>query len=372
MVVLRYYLGGFEIDTMTRLRLLGFMSLSAMTVLGTACRSREGGGTVWAPEAGERFFASVRQLTFGGENAEAYFSSDGARLIFQRQENDSTCDQQYLINVDGSNMRRVSSGLGRTTCGYFHSDDRRVLYSSTFHVSEQCPPLPDYSQGYVWALYDFDIYTSAADGSDLRALTDTPGYDAEATLSADGNRIVFTSVRDGDLDIYTMNVDGTEVRRLTDAIGYDGGPFFSPDGREIVYRAWHPESEQEISDYQRLLADGLVRPSRMEIWVMNADGTNQRRITDLGGANFAPSWHPDGERIIFSSNYENPRSRNFELYLINVDGTDLIRVTGSGDFDGFAHFSPDGTKLAFASNRYGSQRGETNIFVAEWVEIESE
>ncbi len=321
-----------------------------------------------APEAGERFFAGIRQLTFGGQNAEAYFSRRGTQLILQRQENDSTCDQEYLINLDGTGLRRISNGAGRTTCGYFYDDDRRVLYSSTFEHDRACPPRPDFSKGYVWALYEYDIYTSAPDGSDLVRLTNTPGYDAEATLSPDGKRLVFTSMRDGDLDIYTMNVDGSDVRRLTNRIGYDGGPFFSPEGSLIVYRSWYPETPQEIADYQALLKEGLVRPSRMELWVMNADGSSPRQVTNLGGANFAPYFHPDGKRIIFASNHQDPRSRNFDLYLINLDGSGLTPVTTSGEFDGFPMFSPDGKQLVFASNRFGAVQGETNLFVADWVE----
>ena len=320
------------------------------------------------PSPGEAYFTNLRQLTFGGQNAEAYFSPDGRQLIFQRQDSVSTCDQQYVINLDGSGMRRVSSGLGRTTCGYFYAGGARIIYSSTFHADERCPPPPDYSQGYVWPLYDFDLYEARADGSDLKRLMSSPGYDAEATLSPDGETIVFTSTRDGDLDIYTMRVDGTELRRLTGTLGYDGGPFFSPDGSMIVYRAFHPETPQEREDYRALLADGMVRPSRMEIWVMNADGSNQRQVTELGGANFAPYFHPDGGRIIFSSNHDSPDPRNFDLYLIDVDGTGLRRVTTHADFDSFPMFSPDGTELVFASNRYGTAPGETNIFVAAWVE----
>lgn len=319
-------------------------------------------------EPGERYFANLRQLTFGGQNAEAYFSPDGRELIFQRQESDSTCDQQYVIGVDGSDMRRVSSGLGRTTCGYFSAGGDRILYSSTFHVDDGCPPRPDFSRGYVWALYDYDIYTARRDGTDLQSLMRSPRYDAEATLSPDGREIVFTSLRDGDLDIYTMSVDGSEIRRLTTTPGYDGGPFYSPDGEMIVYRAWHPQAQEELAEYRTLLADNLVRPTRMEIWVMQADGSNQRQVTDLGGANFAPFFHPDGERIIFASNHTSPRSRNFDLYLVNLDGSGLAQVTTHEAFDGFPMFSRDGRHLVFASNRHGAVAGETNIFIADWVE----
>jgi Tol biopolymer transport system component len=318
-------------------------------------------------EPGEPFFAALRQITFGGQNAEAYFSPDGERLIFQRQVSDTACDQEYTIDVDGRDMARVSSGLGRTTCGYFFAGGSRILYSSTYRADGRCPPPPDYSRGYVWALYDYDIYSAELDGSDLQPLFSSPGYDAESTLSPDGNRIVFTSTRDGDLDIYTMNVDGSDLRRLTSTPGYDGGPFFSHDGTRIVYRSWHPTGT-EAADYNTLLAERLVRPSRMEIWVMDADGGNQRQVTDLGGANFAPYFHPDDRRIIFASNHRDPQSRNFDLYLVNLDGSGLAQVTTHGDFDGFPMFSPDGKRLVFASNRYGSKPGETNLFIADWVE----
>jgi Tol biopolymer transport system component len=344
------------------------LGLLGCTVVAVSCDTTESPAVVREPESGERFFGELRQLTFGGQNAEAYFSPDGTRLIFQRTDDEHPCDQQFIINVDGTGMERISNGLGKTTCGYFLEGGSRALYSSTFHSSEACPPPPDYSLGYVWGLDDFDIYVSLADGSEVERLTETEGYTAEATLSPDGSTIVFTSVMDGDLDIYTMNVDGTNLRQLTTTVGYDGGPFFSPDGSMIVYRSWHPTSPEKVEEYQALLASAVVRPSRMEVWVMNADGTDQRQITDLGGANFAPFFHPDGRRIIFSSNHENPEGRNFDLYLVGVDGTGLTKVTAHGDFDGFPMFSPDGTKLVFASNRYGAVEGETNIFIADWTE----
>ena len=320
------------------------------------------------PDSGETHLRNIRQLTFGGQNAEAYFSRSGQQIIFQRQESDSGCDQQFVMNADGSNLRRVSSGKGRTTCGYFFDRDARIFYASTEHVGPACPPRPDYSRGYVWALYDYDIYVANANGTKTRRLTKNPRYDAEGTLSPDGKTIVFTSLRDGDLDIYTMSVDGRNVKRLTRTLGYDGGPFFSPDGTQIVYRAWHPASAADSADYVGLLGQNLVRPSRMEVWVMDADGSNQRQVTNLGGANFAPYFHPDGRRILFASNHKNPRSRNFDLYLIAADGTGLEQVTTNGDFDAFPMFSPDGRQLLWASNRHGKVQGETNIFIADWIE----
>jgi TolB protein len=312
---------------------------------------------------------NIRQLTTTGENAEAYFDAEGRKLIFQTtRPPEIPCDQIYSMNLDGSDMRRISNGTGRTTCAYFFPGRDRVIYSSTHHTGASCPPPADMSQGYVWSLYDYDIYTSKADGSELKRLFSTPGYDAEATLSADGRRVVFTSTRDGDLDLYVMNSDGSGVQRLTTEIGYDGGAFFSADGRQIVYRAYHPTEPQQIQDFQRLLGQKLVRPTQLDIWVMNADGSNKRQVTNNGAANFAPFFHPNGRQIIFSSNLTNPRGRNFDLYLINVDGSGLEQVTKHAEFDGFPMFSPDGRKLVFASNRGAAKVGDTNIFLADWVD----
>lgn len=318
---------------------------------------------------GERHFRSVRQLTFGGNNAEAYFSRDGKQLIFQRQpEVTEGCDQQYIINTDGTGLHRVSNGKGRTTCGYFYDNDRRILYSSTFEFSPACPPPVDRAHGYVWPLGHFEIYTANKDGSDPKALTHNGAYNAESTVSPDGKRIIFTSTRDGDIELYTMNVDGRDVRRITHRVGYDGGAFFSPDGRQIVWRAQYPESASDTADYRALLEQRMVRPSKLELWVANADGSDAHQVTHLGGANFAPFFTPDGTRIIFASNYENPRGRNFDLYLVNVDGSGLEKVTTSPDFDAFPMFSPDGKQLVWASNRNEQKPGETNLFIADWVE----
>jgi len=316
---------------------------------------------------GERHLTNIRQLTNGGENAEAYFSPDGRWLIFQSTRDGRSCDQQYIMRAaDGALVRRVSGGTGKTTCGYFIEGGRRILYASTHAADTACPPRPDPSRGYVWRLDPFDLFTANPDGTDRRRLTDYGIYTAEATLSPDGKRLVFTSLKDGDLELYTMNVDGSDVRRLTNAPGYDGGAFFSPDGRQIVYRAWHPTGDS-LRAYQDLLRQGLVRPNRMEIWVMNADGSGQRQITNLGGANFAPFFTPDGKRIIFSSNHRNPRSRNFDLYLVKLDGTGLEQVTTDTEFDGFPMFSPDGKELVWESNRHASQPGNTNVFIADWI-----
>src|SRR5512133_2667343 len=317
------------------------------------------------PEAGERHFGAIRQLTFGGENAEAYFSHDGKRLIFQSKRAPRACDQQFVMHADGSNVHHVSTGYGKTTCGYFFDGARTIFFASTHAADTACPPKPDPSKGYVWGLDPYDIYTANDDGSNLKRLTNYGVYTAEGTLSPDGQTIVFTSLKDGDLDIYTMRVDGTNLKRLTTQPGYDGGPFFSHDGKKIVYRAWHP-SDTALTNYQALLKQRLVRPNRMEIWVMNADGSDQHQIPNLGGANFAPYFTPDGSRIIFSSNYKNPRSRNFDLLLVNADGTGLEQVTNHPEFDGFPMFSPDGKRLVWASGR-SSKDGDLNLFIADWI-----
>lgn len=350
---------------------LHFALLGPLLALG--CAHGSGGvpasTTFVPPQPGERHLRNIRQLTFGGNNAEAYFSRSGKQLIFQRQlKVDAGCDQEYVMNVDGSGMRRISNGYGRTTCGFFYANDSRVLYSSTFHHDSACPPPPDRSHGYVWPLGHLEIYTSRPDGSDLRQLTSNGAYNAEATLSWDGRKILYTSTVDGDIDLYTMNVDGSDVRRITSRLGYDGGAWFSPDGKQIVWRAAYPETAADTADYLSLLHQRLVRPARVEVWVADADGTNPHQVTHLGGANFAPVFTPNGRKIIFASNYQNPRSGAFDLYLINPDGTGLEQITTHPDFDAFPMFSYDGKKLVWASNRHGTETGETDLYIADWVE----
>ena len=322
------------------------------------------------PLAGEKHFRNVKQLTFVGDNAEAYFSGDGKELIFQSTRLPFQCDQIFTMNADGSGEPRlVSTGKGRTTCSYFYPAGNKILFSSTHEASADCPPRPSFEQGYVWPLYaGYKIYVANRDGSDLKTLFDSPGYDAEATISLDGSKIVFTSTRDGDIDLYTMNADGSNVTRVTSEIGYDGGAFFSYDGTKIVYRAYHPTKTEELADYQSLLRQNLVRPSVMELFVMDADGNNKKQITNNDAANFAPFFHPSGKKIIFASNMHDPQGRDFDLFLINTDGTGLERVTYNDTFDAFPMFNADGTKLVWGSNRNSSEHGQTNVFIAEWVE----
>jgi Tol biopolymer transport system component len=345
--------------------------LVAAALLGAAACEPSKPAVIVPPEPGETRLSNIHQLTFGGENAEAYWSADGKWITFQSSRDGRKCDQQYVMRADGSDVKRVSDGRGKTTCGWFFPGGDRLFFASSSAHEDACPAKPDPSKGYVWPLDQYDMYTVNRDGSDLKRLTNYDVYTAEGVLSPDGKTIVFTSLKDGDLDIYTMKADGTDVRRLTDTPGYDGGAWWSPDGKKIVYRANHPKDAAELEAYRTLLAQGLIRPSKVELFVMDADGSNQRQVTDLGGANFGPSWSPDGTKIIFSSNFVAPRSGNFELYLIDANETmatadKLERITTSTAFDGFAMFSPDGTKLMWASNRHDSVPGETNVFVADF------
>ena len=320
------------------------------------------------PTGAEKHLQNIRQLTRGGENAEAYFSPDGQRLVFQSTREGVPCDQIFTMRIDGSGESRVSTGSGRTTCGYFYPDGDSIIFASTHGAAAACPPKPSFARGYVWPIYDaYEIYRARPDGTGLVRLTNSPGYDAEATIAPDG-LITFTSLRDGDMEIYSMKGDGSDVRRLTHRPGPDGGPFFSWDGRRIAFRGRELESGTEMDDYRALLKQALWRPTELELFVMDRDGANVRQVTKLGGANFAPSWHPDGKRLIFASNIGDPKGRDFDIYLINIDGSGLERVTFNSTFDGFPMFSPDGKHLVFASNRDAKTEGETNVFIADWTD----
>ncbi len=315
----------------------------------------------------EKRLANLRRLTAGGQNAEAYWDPAGTRLIFQSTRPPHACDQMFTMRADGSEQRLLSSGSGRTTCGFFFPDGRRVVYASTHLGGAACPPPPDRSQGYVWPLFSsWDIFAADADGGNLTRLTDNDTYDAECAISPDGRRIVFTSLREGDLDLYLMDTDGGNVRRLTEAPGYDGGAFFSWDGRFIVFRASRPEGREALEDYRTLLGRGLVRPRRLDIYLMNADGSGQRRVTRLAGANFAPFMHPRSRQIVFSSNLHDPSGRSFALYLVNVDGSGLERVTWAEGFASFPMFTRDGKRLVFCSGRGAAAPRDLDVFVADW------
>lgn len=359
------------------------MIFSAVLIIGCAQPAEEAAESSAGPATpdslvhpSEKHFKSLRQLSNGGDIAEAYWSFDGTKLVFQATVPDwgDACDQIFVFNPFEEDLlngppRRISMA-GRTTCSYFMPGDTTVLFASTHLHDAGCPKVPERrSDGkYLWPIYDsFDIYEADLEGTIIRKLTDTPGYDAEATLSPKGDLIVFTSMRDGDLELYTMKIDGSDVRRVTNLPGYDGGAFFSPDGTQLVWRASRPGTPEELAEYNELLQEGLVMPTNMELYIANVDGTDMRKITDLGQANWAPYWHPSGNKIIFASNHKSERGFPFTLYLINTDGTGLEQVSYGDSFDAFPVFSRDGKHLVFSSNRNNREGSrDTNLFIAEW------
>lgn len=332
--------------------------------------------TLLYPE--ETHFKNIQQLTFGGDNAEAYFSFDGKYLIFQRTnaKDGIPCDQMYIGKVPASGepftYQRVSTGKGRTTCGFFMKDGKHIIYASTHLGGDSCPPVPDrskYGNKYIWPLYaSFDIFMADLTGKIVKQLTKSPGYDAEATLSPDGSKMIYTSVKDGDIDLYIMDLKTGKEKRITNTLGYDGGAWFSPDGKKIIWRASRPATEEAIKEYKTLLAENLVAPTSMEVWVANADGSHARQVTSYGQANWAPAFLPDSKRIIFASNHEYKRGFPFNLYTINEDGTNLQKISRDKGFDAFPMFSPDGKKILFCSNRNNGGTRDTNVFIADWQE----
>ncbi len=324
---------------------------------------------------GETNFKSLTQLSFGGDNAEAYWSFNDQYLVFQANNPnwEISCDQIYYFDWKNENLKdkipkQLSTGYGRTTCSYFLPGDTSIVYASTHLSDSACPPTPERTNGkYVWPIYEsFDIFISNLDGDIIQQITNEPGYDAEATVSPLGDRMVFTSMRTGDLELFTCNIDGSDVKQITDELGYDGGAFFSPDGKQLIFRASRPTTEEEITEYKSLLAEGLVQPTDMELFICNSDGSELRQLTDLGKANWCPFFHPSGEQVIFASNHASERGFPFNLYLINTDGSNLRQVTHDDTFDAFPVFSNDGKNLVFSSNRNNGGTRETNLFMAEW------
>ncbi len=345
-------------------------------LLACGCTGRKPGAGRASAAFLDRHMKNVTRLTFDGDNGEAYFSWDGKKLIFQSSRGGYGCDKIWTMNIDGTDKRMVSPDHGANTCSFFFPGDRKIIFASTSHLPGDCPPKPKAPAGarYVWPLYPYDIFAANADGTDLKKLTDNPKYDAEPIVSSDGKRIVFGSQREGNFDVYVMNADGSNVRRLTDRTGYNGGPWFSPDGKKIVWRAWYPETGAEKALWRDCMENNYIIPVPLDLWVMDADGSNKRMILHNGATNFAPSWHPDGKRIIFASNMDDWHAdikqfgHNFELYLINIDGMGLERITYNNVFDSFPMFSPDGKKLVWASNRDPRKPHETDIFIADWTE----
>ncbi len=333
--------------------------------------------TVLYPE--EHHFKNIQQLTFGGDNAEAYWSYDSKYLVFQRTspKDGIACDQIFIGKVpqkagEKFEYKMVSTGKGRTTCAFFTKDNKYIIYASTHLGDTACPPVPDrakYGNKYIWPLYSsYDIFMADLNGKIVKQLTNAKGYDAEATLSPDGKKMIYTSDKDGDLELYIMDLKTGKEKRITHTLGYDGGAWFSPDGKKLIWRASRPKTEAEIKEYKELLAQGLVAPTNMEIFVANADGSAIKQVSNFGQANWAPTFMPDSKRIIFASNHEYKRGFPFNLYTINEDGTGITKISRDKGFDAFPMFSPDGKKIAFSSNRNNGGTRDTNVFVADWQE----
>lgn len=324
--------------------------------------------------AGKPFgLSNVEQLTFSGDNGEAYWSPDGKQIIFQSKRDGHGCDKIYIMNADGSDKHMVSPGVGANTCSYFSMENDRIIFASTFGVVDSCPPRPRSQDGkYIWPLFPYDIYSAKPDGSDLVRIRKNAGYDAEPTVSFLTGDVIFTSEIDDDLELFTMKMDGSQVKRITNALGYDGGPYFSPDAKKIVWRAWYPESAEDSLRWKENMALNQVEAVPLSIYVMDADGKNKVRLTHNAATNWAPSWHPDGKHVVFSSNMDDWNEEaqaygyNFELYMVAIDGTGLKRLTNNTYFDSFPMFSPDGKYLAFASNRDAENPRATHVFKAEW------
>lgn len=359
-----------------------YLSIVAIAIAAISCTSTPE-NKPYNPEADTLKYAqevhlqNVQQLTFGGDNAEAYWSYDSEKLIFQSNNPEwgVECDQIFYMDISekepGFEPPMVSTGNGRTTCSYFLPGDSTFVYSSTHAAHIECPSAPERGSGgaYVWPIYDgYDIYKADLNGNIIDTLTNAPGYDAEPTVSPKGDKIVFTSTRTGDLELFIMNTDGSDVIQVTDELGYDGGAFFSPDGQQLIFRASRPKTDEEITKYKSLLEEGLVEPTNMELFIVNVDGSGLRQITDLGNANWAPYFHPSGEKIVFSSNHQSQRGFPFNIFMINVDGTGLEQVTYDEAFDSFPMFSPDGNKIVFSSNRNNGGDRSTNVFVADWID----
>ncbi len=325
----------------------------------------------------EKHFKNLKQLTYGGDNAEAYFSPNGKSASFQSNNKawGLQCDQIFALDIEKAlkdttyKPPMISTGKGRTTCSYYMPDGKQILYASTHKGNDSCPPTPHIKGKYLWAVYkDFDIYVADAKAKIVKQLTDASGYDAEATISPKGDKIVFTSIRSGDLELWTMDIDGKNQKQITNGLGYDGGAFFSPDGKRLVFRASRPKTEEEIKEYKELLSQNLVAPTNMEIYTCKVDGSDLKQITTLGKANWAPYFLPGGKKIIFSSNHHSQKGYDFQLFTVNDDGTGLEQITNESVFNAFPMFSPDGKKLIFSSNRNNHGTRDTNLFIADWID----
>ena len=336
--------------------------LSLLTIIGLSVQAQDS-----VLFAGESHFKNVIQLTKGGDNAEAYWSFDSKRASFQRTnpKEGVNCDQIFMGLVPTNNTESFTYKL-------ISGNKGRIIYASTKNGGDDCPPTVDrakYGNRYIWPLYaSYDIFVADTNGKNEEQITHSEGYDAEATMSSDGQKMIYCSVKDGDLDLYVMDLKTKKEISVTNTLGYAGGAWFSPDGKKIVWRASRPSTKEEIDEYTSLLKEGMVAPTKMEVWIANADGTDAKQITNLGQANWAPNFTPDGKHIIFCSNHEYKRGFPFNMYLIDLEGNHLEKISRDKGFDAFPMFSPDGKRILFSSNRNNGGTRDTNLFVADWVD----
>jgi len=316
---------------------------------------------------------NVKQLSFQGDNGEAYFNSDDSKVIFQSKRNNNNCDKLYIVDINGNNLTEFVANDGAFTCAYFSLDDRYIFFSSTMHLGSECPEIykdPN-PRKYIWPLRDYEIFRY--DNGAVKQLTNYSGYNAETTTHPFEEKVIFTSLRDGDINLFEMDYNGENVKQITSEYGYDGGAFYSPNGENIVWRAWYPTSDEEISMWKNNLAKKFIESVPLDIYVAKNDGSEKQRLTSNGATNWAPSWHPDGKHIVFSSNMDdwredyNAYGSNFELYMINIATKTLTRLTNNDTFDSFSVFSKNGKKIVFSSNRDAENPRNTNIFIADIV-----
>lgn len=314
----------------------------------------------------ETFLANVRQVTFGLPRAgEGYFSPDGTTIVYQAFPIGYPFYQIYVQRLDERIPRLLSTGRGRTTCAYFSPKGDQILFASS-HTDPDIEQTEkkgreEAAQGgrrrYQWEFDpQMELYLINFDGTGLKRLTDSPGYDAEGSFSPDGSQVVFTSTRDGDPDLYVMRSDGTGVRQLTNAPGYDGGPFFSPDGRWVIFRS------------------DRAKKDMLQLFAISADGKIEVQLTDnLDQVNWCPYFHPSGKYIIWAgADYgQGPQKANFDLWTMEIEmtsdsfrGGKTTRITDHKAADVLPVFSPDGRKMMWTSNR--TPDGTSQLWIGDW------
>jgi Tol biopolymer transport system component len=315
---------------------------------------------------GEDHLTKVTQLTFTGENTQASFSPDNKNIIFQSTRNRLRCDAIFRMHSDGSDISQISSGKGIASSAVISPDNNSIIYSSTQKVDYQCPSKPEYSKAYSWLLYSsYDLFKDELTGGSDERIIKSSSYDGGAVYSPKGDKIIFSSGRTGDLELYIANSDGNNVKQLTNIDGYDGDAVFSRDGKYIVWRASRPKGN-DLHDYRYQLSQGIIKEGKFEIFMMKLAGGKPIQLTNNGATNFSPSFDPNSNNIIFSSNMSQKDGRNYDIYTLNLKTRKLERITYYSGFDGYPVFSSDGKKLLFTSSRNFRYKAEKNIFIVNW------